>query len=299
MALVDSRLSALYSLRAAHALANLVERTIMPCNGSNLFGFLLVFCYCPGAIRGDETGVQRAVPLINAHAHNDYEHPRPLFDALDHGFGSVEADIFLVDGGLLVGHTRQDLRPERTLEKLYLDPLRARIQANQGRVYRGGPPIYLLIDVKTDAESTYAALDKVLARYADILSVTRAGQFETKAVTAVVSGNRARDTMGKQKLRYAGLDGRLSDLDSNAAPDLVPWISASWGSVFHWRGEGAMPANERAKLDAFVRKAHEHGRKLRFWATPERVEVWKELRSAGVDLLNTDELAKLQQFLLK
>src|SRR5262249_1980163 len=32
-------------------------------------------------------------PLIHAHAHNDYEHTRPLFDALDQGFCSVEADI--------------------------------------------------------------------------------------------------------------------------------------------------------------------------------------------------------------
>jgi hypothetical protein len=44
------------------------------------------------------------VPLANAHAHNDYEHKRPLFDALDNGFTSVEADVFLVDGKLLVGH---------------------------------------------------------------------------------------------------------------------------------------------------------------------------------------------------
>lgn len=34
------------------------------------------------------------VPLERAHAHNDYEHDRPLFDALDSGFKSVEADVF-------------------------------------------------------------------------------------------------------------------------------------------------------------------------------------------------------------
>ncbi len=42
-----------------------------------------------------------AAPLVNAHAHNDYAHKRPLADALDHGFCSVEADIFLVDGALI------------------------------------------------------------------------------------------------------------------------------------------------------------------------------------------------------
>src|SRR5579871_6562583 len=90
------------------------------------------------------------LPLTRVHAHNDYEHRRPLFDALDHGFCSVEADIYLVEGALLVGHDRKDLRPERTLEKLYLDPLRERVRANGGRVYPAGPPVWLLIDVKTE-----------------------------------------------------------------------------------------------------------------------------------------------------
>src|SRR5437868_14769766 len=75
-------------------------------------------------------------PLPQAHAHNDYEHARPLFDALDHGFCSVEADIWLVDGQLLIGHDRKDLKPGRTLESLYLDPLRERTKTNGGRVYR-------------------------------------------------------------------------------------------------------------------------------------------------------------------
>src|SRR5689334_21434919 len=91
-------------------------------------------------------------PLPQAHAHNDYEHTRPLFDALDRGFCSVEADIWLTPEGVLVAHDRKDLRPGRTLEALYLDPLRERIETSGGgRVYRGGPAFYLLIDVKTDA----------------------------------------------------------------------------------------------------------------------------------------------------
>src|SRR5918996_24410 len=71
------------------------------------------------------TGATR--PLERAHAHNDYEHERPLLDALDHGFTSVEADIYLVDGELRVGHDPEDLRPGRTLQSLYLDPLAQRV----------------------------------------------------------------------------------------------------------------------------------------------------------------------------
>src|SRR5262249_16119505 len=135
----------------------------------------------------------KVTPLKRAHAHNDYEHARPLLDALDNGFCSVEADIYLIDGKLLVAHDRKDAKPERKLDVLSLDPLRERVKANGGKVYPGGPTIFLLIDVKTGPEDTYAALDKVLANYADILSVTRDGKFEAKAVTVVVSGNRAKD----------------------------------------------------------------------------------------------------------
>jgi hypothetical protein len=237
-------------------------------------------------------------PLARAHAHNDYEHARPLFDALDHGFCSVEADIWLTPAGLLIGHDRKDLRPDRTLQSLYLDPLRARARANDGRVYRDGPAFYLLIDVKTEAAETYATLDKVLAQYADILSVTRDDKFEAKAVTAVLSGNRAIAVIERQPVRYVGIDGRPENLDSNPPAALFPWISANWTLLFRWNGEGAMPAAEKDKLADMVGRAHGQGRKVRFWATAENEAVWKELVAAGVDYINTDKLEELQTFLL-
>ncbi len=246
----------------------------------------------------EKPSTARVTPVRQAHAHNDYEHKRPLFDALDNGFCSVEADVFLIEGELLVGHTRTSLRPERTLEKLYLAPLRQRVRANGGRVYRDGPVFYLLIDVKTDAGPTYAALDQQLARYRDILSETHDGKFEARAVTVVVSGNRDRDALAGQKVRYAGLDGRPEDLDSTVPAHLMPWISTSWGSLFRWRGQGPMPDAERRKLRELVAKAHKHGRLVRFWATPEETSVWQELQAAGVDLINTDRLAELRQYLL-
>lgn len=236
-------------------------------------------------------------PLARAHAHNDYEHKRPLLDALDCGFCSVEADIWLVKGQLLVAHTPLDWNTDRTLEKLYLDPLRDRVKANAGKVYKAGAPFFLMIDVKTEAKGTYAALAKVLESYADILTVTRDGKVESKAVTVVISGNRDVKTLTEQKTRYAAIDGRPADLDGAAPAALVPWVSAEWGLQFKWAGTGAMPDDERKKLREMVAKAHKQGRKVRFWATPEKVEVWKELLAADVDLLNTDKLKELEKFL--
>jgi glycerophosphoryl diester phosphodiesterase len=59
-----------------------------------------------------------------------------------------------------------------------------------------------------------------------------------------------------------------------------------------------MPGTERQKLIDMVKRAHEQGRKIRFWATAEKEAVWKELAAAGVDYINTDRLGELQKFLL-
>lgn len=262
---------------------------------------LMVFTFCvltseyPCLIAAEDAPA--VIPLKHAHAHNDYLHPHPLFDALDQGFGSVEADIFLKDDQLLIGHEERDLKPGRTLESLYLIPLRERILSRKGWVY--GPDFHfsLLIDVKTDANATYTVLDKTLTRYADILSVTQDGHFERKPVTIVLSGNRARDLITKQRVRYVGLDGRPEDLDSHTSAGLMPWISARWGSLFTWNGDGPLPMDERAKLVELVARAHQRGQRVRFWATPEKELVWKELLSANVDLINTDDLVGLRQFL--
>src|SRR4051794_1044740 len=60
----------------------------------------------------------KVVRVTRGHAHNDYMHARPLRDALDNGFCSIEADIFLVDGKLLVAHEREHVRADRTLQSL-------------------------------------------------------------------------------------------------------------------------------------------------------------------------------------
>lgn len=271
----------------------------MPASYSATIGIVLLGAAILSGVQPQNEGPQKKqiVPLPHAHAHNDYQHKRPLQDALEQGFCSVEADVFSRDGRLLVGHVFSELQPDKTLEKLYLDPLRKAIKENAGRVYRNGPVFHLLVDVKSDAKSTYQHLDKVLASYADILSVVKDGKLEEKAVTVVVSGNRAIAEITAQKIRYVGIDGRPADLESTAPAHRMPWISERWGALFTWRGEGPMPEAERSKLREFVGKAHKHGRKVRFWATPENEALWKELRAADVDWINTDTLEKLASWM--
>ncbi|MCX4992574.1 MULTISPECIES: phosphatidylinositol-specific phospholipase C/glycerophosphodiester phosphodiesterase family protein [unclassified Streptomyces] len=246
----------------------------------------------------------RTRPLWRAHAHNDYDHPRPLFDALDHRFGSVEADIYLVGEQLLVAHDPVDLDPTRTLESLYLDPLAARVRANHGSVYRGyRKPLQLLIDIKTEGSSTYLELDRHLRRHRHLFTTYAHGRVHPGPVTAVISGDRAaRAPMEAQTVRRAFYDGRLADLGSAAPASFIPLISDNWTLNFSWLGAGPFPDAEREKLRGIMAAAHARRQKVRFWATPDlagptREALWRELLAADVDHLNTDDLGGLQEFL--
>jgi len=258
----------------------------------------LAFWFFSVSVLISSAGAQEPSALRNAHAHNDYEHVRPLFDALDQGFCSVEADIHLVDGQLLVAHDRKDVKPERTLQSLYLNPLRERVRKNKGRVYPDNDIFYLLIDVKSDARLTYAALREVLKKYPDLLTEFREDGVRKKAVTVVISGGRDIDTIKAEKRRFCGIDGRLSDLDSGAPPSIFPWISDDWGEAFGWYGIGDFSEESRQKLKMIIDKAHRQGYKVRFWGAPDGEKIWRVQRDAGVDLLNADDLPGLRKFLL-
>ncbi|RZS43751.1 glycerophosphoryl diester phosphodiesterase family protein [Herbihabitans rhizosphaerae] len=250
----------------------------------------------------------RTEPLAKAHAHNDYEHARPLHDALDHGFTSVEADIFLVDGQLLVAHEIGQVDPERTLTSLYLEPLRQRVIDNHGTVYRGKPiEFQLLIDIKNSGTATYELLDRTLRdeRYAFLFTHYRDGKVKHGAVAAVISGDRPRAIMEGQTDRLAFYDGRIADqtdLGPGADARLTALVSDNWTKLFTWTGTGEFPAAERAKLRDLVRRCHDAGQRIRFWATPDspgpaRDALWRELVNADVDHINTDDLAGLAEFL--
>lgn len=235
--------------------------------------------------------------LPQAHAHNDYQHDRPLLDALDRGFCGVEADVFAVRGELLVGHSVLELRKGRTLTALYLEPLAQWVEQHRDQLYPHGPTLTLLIDFKRDGEHTYAVLKQKLTKYRGMLCHMENGKYVRNPVQIVISGDRPQQTIAEDTQRMVAIDGRLGDLDSRQPAHLLPLISDRWTSHFRWRGDGDMPEEEKAKLTKIVQKAHQSGRRVRFWATPEKEALWIALREAQVDHINTDQLDKLQQFL--
>lgn len=240
---------------------------------------------------------EAVVPLERAHSHNDYEHARPLLDALDHGFCSIEADIYLVDGKLLVGHFLEDVQPERTLEALYLDPLLKRVRENGGRVFPNGPGVTLLVDIKNDARNNLLTLLKILEPYREMLTEFTSDATRPGAVTVIISGIYPYMALTSKSPRLAAADGRPPML--GASCQNFAMVSQAWDQLFKWDGNGAMPEDEAARLREMVEKAHAAGQRIRFWALPQGPNVLPVLYDAGVDLLNADDLAAMQAFLLE
>lgn len=238
-------------------------------------------------------------PLQNAHAHNDYEHPRPLFDALAQGFTSVEADVHLIDGALYVYHDRpSNPSPERSLKRLYLEPLAQIVRANAGRVYPDYQTVFfLMIDIKSDGEQVYRRLRQLLEPYQDILTQYQDDLIQQGAVTIFLSGDRPFAAVQRDTARLVGLDGRVKDIGQGYSPSLMPVISDNFSRLFEWDGSGQISETEWKKLRLLVANAHAEGKRVRFWATPDHPNAWRTLLRAQVDLINTDDLPGLRRFL--
>ena len=254
---------------------------------------------------------QQAVP--QTHAHNDYEHDYPLFDALHNGFVSVESDIWLYGSDLRVAHDPVNEPTELpTLEQLYLSPLQNLAkQANNGGIYGDGTPVTLLVDIKSEAIPTYQRLNDVLGDYATqspklftTYTKNASGGYDMKqgAVNVIISGNRPREYMQSQDIRYASYDGRKSDISTGANAKFVSLISDNWSNVFTgdlaWDGTGSIPDDTKVALENIVAQVHDEDKILRFWNLPQDApSVWGPLYDAGVDLINTNDIDGLSQYI--
>lgn len=263
-------------------------------NCNNRLKLLLFFCL----LSFGSNGFAQTTPLANAFAHNDYFHKRPLYDALDNGFTHLEADIYLRNGKLVVAHILPMLEKHRTLENLYLQPLADCINGKNPKASRPLAPITLLIDIKSNANKTYGALEAVLNKYKNIISGYENGVYVQRQLNIVITGNKPFKVLKAQQNRLAFIDEDLTKtFGDTAATNVYQMASCKYSKMLKWSGKGDMPVAERLRLSNFVAMAHRYGKKVRLWASPENETVWTQLLNCGVDLINTDKLPELRKFL--
>jgi alkaline phosphatase len=228
----------------------------------------------------------------NAHSHNDYVQANPFWLAYSHGFGSIEADIFLVDGGLLVAHEEKELQPRRSLEKLYLYPILRCIQKNGGHVYADSTRILqLLIDIKTDSIHTLDKLVEIIRKYPALINC--------HTLKFAITGNRPDAVLFPRYPDFIQFDGELYRDYDQAALDKIIMLSDDFERYSLWKGHGRPPAKDWAVLQAAVLKAHTWKKSVRFWDTPDFINAWQQFMQLRVDYINTDHIEALSSYLGK
>lgn len=232
-------------------------------------------------------------PISLKHAHNDYEHARPLLDALEQGFESVEADVWLDGEELGVSHTGAPFKG--SLRALYLEPLAARIAANGGSVHGDNRPFYLWIDLKQGDAKLQDLLASQLAACDWLSTWDDLGEHRSGAVVVVLTGN---DAAKKALVARPGPRPYVRDSNSYSVED--PPADGRWAfyavnyfNFLAWDGTAPMPPTQRRQLQNLVNGVHATGRALRIYANPDTPAYWLEALDAGVDFVNTDDLPGL------
>lgn len=227
--------------------------------------------------------------VADAHSHNDYKNNIPFYRAYEKGFGSIEADCYAVNGQLMVAHDKKEIDSKRSFKILYIDPLIEKFKRDPQRHLR------LLIEIKEDHKAVLPLVIK-----------------ELKPL--------------EQYFDYEGHPGRLSIVMTGAVPPAAEmtnypaWISfdvdhmdgftpAQWkkiglvsfpfGKYMHWNGKGVLNNEEITRIKGGIDSVHNSGKKIRFWETPDTKSSWLALIRLGVDVIGTDKIEELGDFLNK
>lgn len=232
--------------------------------------------------------------LPNGHSHNDYVHPHPLLDALSYGFKSIEIDVWLYNGKLVVDHDGIGLDTKKEIEELYLKPIAERIKARNGWVYdRDTTPTVFMIEFKNDGELCYVKLKEIIEKYKPLFC-DRMGKGGP--IKILITGNKPWKTLLQGNEQFVTADGDIKQIAESTPAYIIERVSDPYTNHFTWRGRGKMPKAQKEKLLELVKVAHYHGRQIRFYSLPQNERVWAALLDAGVDWINVDKLEKFATF---
>jgi len=276
------------------------------------------------------TDSTRDIVPAACHSHNDYWRKVPLFSAIEAGCTGVEADIWLMNDELYVGHKKSALTESRTLRNLYVNPL-VKLLNNQNPITHFHPQkddprngvfdtdprqsLVLLIDFKSDGEKTWPHVVSQLSplRNRGYLSYYNGMRVVNGPITVVATGNAPFDLLiANSTYRDIFFDAPLNEIaedvqqhsssrhESISAADKYNLTNSYFASVSYTKAIGSpvffqITLNQRLRIRSQIEAAHRHGLKVRYWNTPSwprslRNYVWTVLEREGVDYLNVDDL---------
>lgn len=231
-------------------------------------------------------GAVAAQPPVLIHSHNDYAQRVPFYQAYAQQVSSIEADVFLHDGQLLVGHDVEDLRADMTFEALYVEPIVTLFARNGGRAFRDSDrTLQLMVELKSETDPTLRAVAALLGRWPEVFDP----EVNPAAVRVAVTGRVPAPEAFDRYPRFLGFDGAW---DADYTPEQlerIALISTNFRDFSQWNGKGTIIPAEKARLEAVIDRAHEQGKPVRFWNAPEGTTVYYTFYDMGIDYINTDK----------
>lgn len=227
--------------------------------------------------------------VSNAHSHNDYLRVSPFYKAFEKGFGSIEADVFPVNGTLCVAHSKNEIDTQRTLQGLYLQPLVKEVSAGKMR------KLNLLVDIKEDHKTCLKLLIKELEPLKAYLSTPE----QESNITIIISGERPLPADYRYYPAFIFFD---SDLKTKHTPEQwrrVALVSLPFNKLSAWKGTDDLAKKDEKAVKAVIDNVHQAGKPIRFWAAPDTELSWSWQMKLKVDFIGTDKITELSDFLNK
>jgi alkaline phosphatase len=226
-------------------------------------------------------------PAQLIHAHNDYQKPEPLTNAIRYKAFSIEADIYLSGGRLLVAHDKSELVTAKTLDSLYLQPIIELFRQHKGSISADSnyAPI-LVIDIKENAQAAIAALIKLLSPHRSVFDRS----VNAKAVQIVISGDRGNIANWISYPSYILFDGRPNESYDNTTLQRVAFISDNWLLYYGQHDDNY------TLLKQVIEKVHAKSKRIRLWGSADYTDSWNLQRRLGVDIINTDKVGECRKY---
>ncbi|KAE8385819.1 histone acetylation protein-domain-containing protein [Aspergillus alliaceus] len=217
--------AALFSPGLAAGVSTELQSVLKNTHGSNEYGY--------------PTDFTRGILPIPVHSHNDYWRDIPFYTGLSKGCTSTEADVWLYNGTLYVGHDESSLTEERTFESLYVNPMLDVLKRQNPKSRFVTSPtkngvfdtttsqtLYFFVDVKTSGPETFKAVIAALEplRREGYLTTLKDNKTVTSGpITVIGTGNTPLDMVGPVADRDYFFDAHLDSLEEN--PEMTSLIA--------------------------------------------------------------------------
>lgn len=229
-------------------------------------------------------------PLI--HSHNDYQRPIPFYEAYVNGASSIEIDVHLSKGELYVAHDFEDIQTNRTFQELYIKPLLGLLKNGLIDSSINGRSLQYLVDIKSESYNTLVKLISIISHYPELFGDgTNSG-----LVQVIISGNGPKPKGYAKYPSFIMFDGRPNIDYSAKELNRIALISTNFRKHSVWNGKGRLIDKDLEKVNKVISSAHNIGKPIRFWATPDSKSSWEALSQLGVDYLNTDNPKAVSQY---